>query len=216
MKQKRRCLIFLLLALSGFLLATQVFRVKEVTVVGAVLANEGSIRRVIGQPNLLWLDLKELEDRIAQDSFIKKASIEVVGLSSLRVTIEERKPAANFDLSGTLIQVSRDGTILSVGEDNVLPTIYGLAVFPFMPGQAVPSEYIYLLELVEATRDLGLEEIVSDDGKLTLKISDGCEVFLGTNLESPDVIRQKLKEIALRGQKHRYIDLSQKGYARGL
>ncbi|HOL14251.1 MAG TPA: FtsQ-type POTRA domain-containing protein, partial [Bacillota bacterium] len=96
MKQKRRCLIFLLLALSGFLLVTQVFRVKEVTVVGAVLANEGSIRRVIGQPNLLWLDLKELEDRIAQDSFIKKASIEVVGLSSLRVTIEERKPAANF------------------------------------------------------------------------------------------------------------------------
>ncbi|MDD2430977.1 MAG: FtsQ-type POTRA domain-containing protein [Firmicutes bacterium] len=216
MRHNKRYLIFLLVALTGFLLITRIFRVKEITIVGNVLANEGSIRRIIGQPNLLWADLKLLEKKIGEDSMVKKATIEVIGVSSLRVVVEERKPVANIDLSGTLLQISSDGTILSVGDNANLPTIQGLAIFPFMPGQAIPQEHLYLLDLIEATRDLGLIEIKSTDGKVTLIMADNCEVYLGNNLEEPDIIRQKLKEITMRGQQHKYIDLSQKGYARGL
>lgn len=216
MGRNKPYLIFLLVTLSGFGLLTKIFEVKNVMVVGNVLANEGSIRRIVGQPNLLWADLSKIKSDIAKDSFIKNVNIEVLGVSSLRVTIDEYKPIANIDISGTLLQIASDGTILSVGDSVDVPIIRGLLPFPFLPGQAIPKDYKYYLSLIVAIRDMGLTEISCQTAGVTLKLTDSCEVFLGENLEEPEVIRQKLKEITMRGQQHKYIDLSQKGYARGL
>lgn len=214
--QNKRYLIFLFFAISGFALLTRLFQVKQVTVVGNVLANEGRIRRIIGQPNLLWTDLKKLEKEIREDSFIKEVSISVNGFSAITVLVDELKPVANWDISGALIQVASNGTILTVDESFSAPIIKGLSSFPYYPGKTIPNEYLYFIKLVEATRDLGLLEINVIEYGTTLKLKDSCEVFLGTDLEEPEIIRQKLKEITLRGPKHRYIDLSEKGYARGL
>ncbi len=216
MRRNNRYLLFLFLTLSGFALLTKIFNVKVVNVTGNVLANEGRIRRIIGQPNLLWTDLNHLAQKIAEDSFINKVTISVKGLSTINVKVDELKPLANIDLNGTLLQIAADGTILTVGDTIEAPILRGIETFPFLPGSKIPVEYVSYLQLVEAVEDLGLTEIVLSATGTTIKLGTKCEVFLGQDLEEPQIIRQKLKEITMRGQQHKYIDLSPKGYARGL
>lgn len=214
MGQNRQYLIVLLLVLCVFAVLVWLFQTKEVIIIGNILASEGRMRRVVGQPNLLWADLNQLEKDVAKDKFIKSVAIEVKWPSKLIVKVDEHKPIANIDISATLLQVALNGTILTVGEKNLLPTIRGLQTFPFFPGNKIPEEYLIYLELVDATSDLGLVEIRNTSSGTTLKMRDDSEVFLGKEIEKPQLIRQKIKEITMRGQ-HKYIDLSQKGYASG-
>ncbi len=216
MRRHSRYLLYLFLTLSGFALLTKIFTVKQVNITGNVLTNEGHIRRIIVQPNLLWTDLNQLAQKIAKDNFIDIVTISVKGPSTINVKVDELKPIVNLDLNGALLQIAANGTILTVGDTIEAPTIRGVEIFPFLPGNRIPREYILYLQLVEAVKELGLTEIILSTTGTTLKLGNKCEVFLGQELEDPQIIRQKLKEITMRGQEHKYIDLSQKGYARGL
>lgn len=216
MRLHSRYLLYLFLTLAGFALLTKIFTVKQVNITGNVLTNEGRIRRIIGQPNLLWTDLNHLAQKIAKDNFIGNVTISVKGPSTINVKVDELKPLVNLYLNGALLQIAANGTILTVGDTIEAPTIRGVENFPFLPGNKIPQEYILYLQLVEAVKELGLTEVVLSATGTTLKLGTKCEVFLGQELEDPQIIRQKLKEITMRGQEHKYIDLSQKGYARGL
>ena len=215
MARSRGALVYIVLVISLFAILVKVFQVKKLEIVGNVLANEGKIRRVIGQLDLLWVDLDQVKEDILEDNLIKDASITIVKPSYAIIKLEELKPIANIDLDGALLQVASDGTILTVGEYCQVPTIKGLASFPYLPSKKIPHEITGYLKIVEATSDLGLAEIICTSSGVTLKMQNKSEVFLGKNYMEPELIRQKIKEITMRGQ-HKYIDLSQKGYARGL
>lgn len=85
MRLHSRYLLYLFLTLAGFALLTKIFTVKQVNITGNVLTNEGRIRRIIGQPNLLWTDLNHLAQKIAKDNFIGNVTISVKGPSTIKV-----------------------------------------------------------------------------------------------------------------------------------
>ena len=156
MARSRGALVYIVLAISLFAILVRIFQVKKLEIVGNVLANEGKIRRVIGQLDLLWVDLDQVKEDILEDNLIKDASITIVKPSYAIIKLEELKPIANIDLDGALLQVASDGTILTVGEYCQVPTIKGLASFPYLPSKKIPHEITGYLKIVEATSDLGL------------------------------------------------------------
>ncbi|MBP6672556.1 MAG: FtsQ-type POTRA domain-containing protein, partial [Bacteroidetes bacterium] len=104
--------------------------VRQVVVDGVSVISKDEIVRLMKLPPnvpMFELDLSQLQRNILTNSFVEKVVIQRDAPASLRVTVEERKPAAIL-LSGELYYIASDGTVLpyiASNETYDIPVISG-------------------------------------------------------------------------------------------
>ncbi|MBI3039311.1 FtsQ-type POTRA domain-containing protein [bacterium] len=110
---------------------TSYFEIKKIEVHGLRSLSRESVLKLAGVApamNLLRLDLNEIRERLLLHPAIKVAEIELVGLYTLRIKLEERIPLMYIKTENAFLEVAIDGKILShdsFGEGD-LPIVTGL------------------------------------------------------------------------------------------
>ncbi|MFZ4619847.1 MAG: cell division protein FtsQ/DivIB [Bacteroidota bacterium] len=105
--------------------------VRQVSVEGVSVISKDEIVRLMKLPPnvpMYELDLTSLQKNILTNSFVEKVVIQRDAPASLRVKVEERKPAAIL-LSGELYYIASDGTVLpyiASSETYDIPVISGM------------------------------------------------------------------------------------------
>ncbi len=105
--------------------------VRQVSVEGVSVISKDEIVRLMKLPPnvpMYELDLTALQQNILTNSFVEKVVIQRDAPASLRVKVEERKPAAIL-LSGELYYIASDGTVLpyiASSETYDIPVISGV------------------------------------------------------------------------------------------
>ncbi|MBF0547202.1 MAG: FtsQ-type POTRA domain-containing protein [Candidatus Riflebacteria bacterium] len=110
---------------------TSYFEIKKIEVLGNNFLKRESVLNQAGVSlamNLLNLDREAIRSRLMKNAYVKKVSVDLVGLYTLKILIEERFPVMYLKARDSFIEVSNDGIVLSsvptVEKD--LPIVTGL------------------------------------------------------------------------------------------
>ena len=133
--------------------------VKQVSVEGiSVVSKEEIVRLMNLPPNvpMYRLDLTAIQKNILSNSFIEKAIVQRDAPSTLRVIIEERKPAAIL-VASELYYIDGDGTVLpyiASSETYDIPVISGVdSLNKIKTGQKLLNADIFeALEIINASK----------------------------------------------------------------
>lgn len=136
--------------------------VRQVMVEGVSVISKDEIVRLMKLPPnvpMFELDLSQLQRNILTNSFVEKVVIQRDAPASLRVTVEERKPAAIL-LSGELYYIASDGTVLpyiASNETYDIPVISGVdSMSTIKMGQKLfNADVREALEIIEASKASG-------------------------------------------------------------
>jgi cell division protein FtsQ len=145
--------------------------------------------------HMLRIDLAKLQDRLEQETWIRRAEIRRVLPSELVVYVEERLPAVIVELSGDLMIADEDGILL-----DTYASKYGkldVPVFKGLLGENVESYRVYqtenservrlglrLLQELEAassafTREISEVDLSDRDNLKILLVDEAAEIFMG-------------------------------------
>lgn len=118
------------------------FILRKVDVVGHQSLNPNSLVKLAGLSpgtNLFEVDLEAVRKRIESNPWIRRTSIRKVPPSTLRIEIEERRPAAFIRGKGT-VAVDREGIILgrlNFRPAKCLPLLEGFTKKGHLPGESI-------------------------------------------------------------------------------
>ncbi len=136
--------------------------VRQVSVEGVSVISKDEIVRLMKLPPnvpMFELDLSQLQKNIMTNSFVEKVVIQRDAPMSLRVSVEERKPAAILS-SGDLFYIASDGTVLpyiASTETYDIPVISGVdSTSTVKAGQKLfNADVREALEIIEASKAAG-------------------------------------------------------------
>lgn len=109
--------------------ATSYFELKKIEIEGVHSLKEDDVMRLANVApghNVLNLNKEEIQSRLLQHPIVKNAKVELSGLYTLKVIIEERVPFVCVKSGPQFLEVSADGTVLSIenvgGQDLTIVT----------------------------------------------------------------------------------------------
>jgi len=184
------------------LLRAPALALARVEVVGAQRVSADEVRQVSGLAigaNLLRLDLGRAAQALAENPWIRSASLRRRWPASVEIAIEERRPAAAVDLGGRLYLADDRGEIFkrASAQDGLdLPFLSGLSRARFVSDRAaVEAQILASLTLLAdlAPADLREASEVHWDPDL------GVTLYLG-----PDAVAVHLGESDFEGKLERY------------
>ncbi len=111
--------------------STSYFELKKIEISGVNTLKEDDVLRLANVApghNVLSLDKDEVQSRILVHPMIKKAQVELSGLYTLKIDIEERVPYVYVKSGYQFFEMSDDGTVLSIDDvgNRDLPIITGI------------------------------------------------------------------------------------------
>jgi cell division protein FtsQ len=176
-------------------------RLSSVTVRGTQYLTEDEVRTLTALPDSVLLssiDLEELYSRVVRHPYVKGASVNREFPSSVRITIEERTPAAVL-VSSRMALVDTEGVVLPVrhGEPlRGLAVISGSFVIPQVGDTVKYPPVREALGIIRATKDaesvlheLFSEIHISQNGDFTLYSAvGGVPVLIGNEITAEKLI----------------------------
>ncbi|MEE9241442.1 MAG: FtsQ-type POTRA domain-containing protein [bacterium] len=121
------------------------FVLSEVNVVGHQTLNPDSLVKLAGLSpgtNLFGVDLESVRRRVESNPWVRRSSIRKIPPSTLRIEIDERRPAAIIRRKGA-IAVDGEGVILgklSARPAKCLPVLEGFSKRGVQPGESIYGE----------------------------------------------------------------------------
>lgn len=217
-KRRRRIKLFILLVILGilgwgirrFILTAPYFQVKEIAVQGN---NRLSAKQILDWANIsleksiFAINLKEITQRIASNSQIKRVEIKRVLPADILVLVEERLPFACLVRGKDFFEVCEEGVIIKKREDSMdLPVI------------EVDSSFSLEAKLTKEVRILLMaQELGIPFSKLDVKnrqeqvglLERGVKVYLGKgeHLDYFSYLPSLLETSRKKGNSIKYIDL---------
>jgi cell division protein FtsQ len=176
------------------------FAVREIEIHGVRRASEAGIRAaladVIGR-DLLELKLEQVEKAVRRDPWVREASIRRVLPRTLRITVEERSPAALARIRGETWIVDRTGYVVGRAGDGFaehLPTLTGLGTLAGRELADGLRRGVELIERLNAAAPRFIEAVAeldlsSDDRVLARTREPGPALVL-----DPERIERNLQE----------------------
>jgi cell division protein FtsQ len=192
------------LATSGWraLLHAPALALARVEVVGAQRVSADEVRQLSGLAigvNVLRLDLGRAAQSLAENPWIRSASLKRRWPASVEIAIEERRPAAAVDLGGRLYLADDRGEIFkrASAQDGLdLPFLSGLSRARFVSDRAaVEAQILASLTLLGDLAPADLREASEVHWDLDL----GVTLYLG-----PDAVAVHLGESDFEGKLERY------------
>ncbi len=193
----RRTLRVLLIAavVAGlvYLVQSPVLSVDEIQVDGVsrsdTLATLGSFGIALGEP-LAYLDIAEARQAIADDPWVQSVDLQRSWPTTVRVSIEERRPVAIAD--GAMVSV--DGVILPGAVDPDLPSI----VFDVsaVDGRYTEVEVLGALEFLEALGADGAGSAIGPGEDGLVALVGGYRVRLGRPVDMAQKARALISVLA--------------------
>ncbi len=113
--------------------ATSYFELRKIEIHGVKTLKEEDVLRLANVApghNVLSLNKDEVQSRILVHPMVRKAQIELSGLYTLKIAIEERVPYVYVKSGAQFFEISDDGTVLAVEDvgSRDLPIITGIDV----------------------------------------------------------------------------------------
>ncbi len=147
--------LFVLLASAGMggyaLMAGGLFRVQRVNVVGATYVDAGEIARASGaqSQDIFRIKPQDIRERVERVSGVRRAEVHRRWPRSLTVVVEERVPAAVWQVGGVSYAVDREGVVLDFAPDSSLLMITQVdGARSLAPGDRVDGDAVVLAERV--------------------------------------------------------------------
>jgi cell division protein FtsQ len=197
--------ILLIITITGLWLGAQSWsaglRLSSVTVRGIYYVTENELRIMAALPDtalLSTIDLEEVRQRVVRHPYVKNASVNREFPSSIKITVEERIPAAVL-VSSRMALIDGEGVVLPVRDAE---TLRGLAVISgsfFIPqtGDTIKNPAVFeALTILRATKEterllheLFSEVHINERGGLTLYATDGgVPVLIGNDITAEKLI----------------------------
>lgn len=165
--------------------------------------------------NILRVSTDVVQERIETLPWVKKASVARVLPGTLRIKIEERKPALALSMGAAHWMVDESGRVLAAGKGEDLPVLAGADVEGIEPGMNI--------EVHQLVGGLRVYRSLSDDvrsrvaaifaptpERITLALTDGSQVRYGSAellAAKSNVLRSLLARLERDGMTAAYIDL---------
>lgn len=193
-QQKKKGLLLiliLLLALTGMvLIGTEIFQIKEITVLGnAKISYNDIVNRsgIIYGDNIFKLDVDLVEKRIETDPYLDVISIVRKYPDQVVITVREREAAAIIPYLNSYFIIDKEGYILEIKSEPGLieyPIVQGISISSFVVGKkiAVIEEYqlTALQRILDSVYELGLQDQISD---IRLENVDDIYMVLNTGIQ---------------------------------
>lgn len=158
MARKRRLRTIVISVVLFLLLATFLLiylpRVKTYEIIGLTTIEASELLQQSGlekNTHIFKLNLNDAKTAIEQNPYVKVDDIEYQFPDSVRITVTERSDDACIRFVGQDAVISRDGTVLQIGEANAFPGILrlqGVNVTGYMVGQPLGVQDAYQLRVI--------------------------------------------------------------------
>lgn len=164
--------------------------------------------------HLLSLSTAEVTGRLEEIPWIRRARVERIIPSKVRVTVVERKPVAEVVVGTSSFLASDDGVLLSEGRGPAVK-ILGLPINRPVPGYRIGlAQYSQALEIatsVDPQVRAGLILVRAESvDRITLELEDGVSIVFGAaeQIEAKNqAIRALLEDARSRGTRVASIDV---------
>ncbi|MEA2434496.1 MAG: cell division protein FtsQ [Actinomycetota bacterium] len=192
--------------------------VREIQVTGSKHVNGDDVESValVRGDNLLTLSTAHVVERVETLPWVKSARVERRLPGTIRIRIEERRPAMILSLGEARWTLDAHGRVLQPGiADKGLPVLGGVAVGDVAPGASVtaPEARDALAAwrgLPASLRRQVIGIFAPTVERLTLSLDDGTLIRYGAAeaMEAKnEVLRSLLADLAAEGRNASYIDL---------
>lgn len=137
--------VALLMVLSYGLFGTEWFYIYDIEVAGNQLISKEEIytRSNLEGLHLFWLNPDEVTARLKEEPLIEAVQIAVFPPNQVRITVQERQPAAVWQTNGQSYFVDATGTLFSLrGDASTMLVIRNLNEDAVTPGDAIDSSIV--------------------------------------------------------------------------
>lgn len=194
-------------------------RVRSIDVVGARHTSEIDVKNASGlsaADNLLTLSISGVEKRIEELPWVKSVRVERRLPGTVRVRIEERRPALVLSLGSARWTIDVSGRVLEAGVvDKGLPAIGGMEISRIAPGVVIDEARALAALEVWRSLDRNLKEDVAGIfaptlERITLSLDNGTLVRYGAAEMLPAkkrVLKALLARLRAEGRTAAYLDV---------
>ena len=162
-----------------------IFEARHIKVTGTSQVTPQRILALAGVgpgTNLFWFNSGTAEKRLESDPWIRRAVVQRSLPSTLRISIEERRPAAQITTGYRRTVLAGDGTILStVRRDAGLPNVaLSDALTPQATPGSTPRASVRVVGAMGKWLRSQVRSVVrEDDGDILLHLRSGTPVYYG-------------------------------------
>lgn len=202
--------------LAYLVLASPIFQVSTIQVLGNRRLSDASIRRMTGATvgdSLVLAPIDDIESSVESSPWIRDARVTRALPDTLVVNVRERAPFAHGeDPSGTFL-VADDGVVLERTDDTASFPSLGRFDRELAPGDAVPgiAEQLRALASIDPSVRRRIDSVSFEAEGLTLNVSGGGQIRYGdpTDLARKGAAAQAVLDWAgERRVEFAYIDVS--------
>jgi cell division protein FtsQ len=222
--KRRRNLVRFSLAATGLFAAWAAFfspllAVDDVRIVGArhtTAAEAAAVAEIDGEDNLLLVSTSEVAAKVRTLPWVKAARVDRMLPGTVRIRVEERRPAMVLSLGAAKWTIDRRGRVLTAGEAaRGLPVLAGVQVSTVRPGLSLRTGEARAAlsawrSLPPALEDQVVAIFAPTIERLTFSLAAGTQVRYGAAEHmraKNEVVRVLLARTQSEGEPAAYIDV---------
>lgn len=198
LKRKKRIFgalrfIIIVVAIYAFIFCTPFFKVKNISVEGAIASSTESVISasgiVVGQ-HILKIDKKEAVLQMEKLAYVKSAVIKRTFPNKVKIVIEEGKVCANIALPEGFAAIDETGKVMEITDvPKVNPAVYGISVKKSEVGEKItidePDKFDIIIEYINQLNIQALAvpyvSITLDSGDVWIELENSVLVYFGNN-----------------------------------
>lgn len=196
LKRKKRIFkalrfIIIVVAIYAFIFCTPFFKVKNISVEGAVASSAESVISASGisaSQHILRIDKKEATVQIEKLAYVKSATIKRTFPNKVKILIQEGKVCANIALADGFAAIDDTGKVMEITDSpKVTPAVYGLTVKKSEVGEKItidePDKFDIIIEYINQLNLQALPvpyvSMTFDSGDIWIELENGVLVYFG-------------------------------------
>lgn len=193
--------------------------VRHVQVMGATNTEPGAVRAAVDLgrgDNLLLLSTGEIAAAVEALPWVKDADVHRRLPATVRIKIEERRPALVVTVAAGSWTIDASGRVLDVGVTEGLPTLTGAVVTRLVPGDRVTEDEVRAglqvwRSLPRKVKPAVASVVAASPERVALALRDGTIVRYGGAdrlAAKNEVLTALLARLAEEGRTAAYLDVS--------
>ncbi len=219
-------LLFILLLVFIIVFKTNIFNINNIIITNNQKIDDTTIKSYSGidiGDNIFKINLKDAQEKIENNSYIKEAKIKRILPNKVHIDIKERKTIAAVNYMGIYFLIDDESYLLEISE--TLPDTYiinGFEFEKFTKGEKVEvknlEDFNNVLKLCSGIKNQSIKIkpiITYNDGEILLLTLDDLKIKLGSVDNLEDTLKKLatiLMDLESKGIRSGEIDMSSKGH----